>query len=38
MTSGGLLVAVAAERAGAVPGPVIGRLTEGPAGSISVGG
>jgi selenide, water dikinase len=38
MTSGGLLVAVVAERAGAVPGPVIGRLTEGPAGSISVGG
>jgi selenide, water dikinase len=37
MTSGGLLVAVAPERAGAVPGPVIGRLVAGPAGAIRVG-
>jgi selenide,water dikinase len=36
MTSGGLLVATAPERAGEVPGPVVGRLTDGPAGSISV--
>jgi len=36
MTSGGLLVAVAPERAGEVPGPVIGRLAEGPAGAIAV--
>ena len=35
-TSGGLLVAVAPERAGEVPGPVIGRLVEGEAGSITV--
>jgi selenide, water dikinase len=38
MTSGGLLVAVTAQRAAAVPGAVVGRLTEGPAGSIRVGG
>jgi selenide,water dikinase len=37
MTSGGLLVAVAPERAGDVPGAVIGQLTDGPAGTISVG-
>ena len=36
MTSGGLLVAVAPERADAIPGAVVGRLLEGPAGSISV--
>jgi selenide, water dikinase len=36
MTSGGLLVAVGAERAEAIPGSVVGRLLEGPAGSISV--
>jgi selenide, water dikinase len=36
MTSGGLLVAVAPERAGEVPGPVIGRLVDGPAGAIAV--
>ena len=36
MTSGGLLVAVAPERADAIPGSVVGRLLEGPAGSISV--
>ncbi len=36
MTSGGLLVAVAPERAGDVPGPVIGRLVEGEPGSITV--
>ena len=36
MTSGGLLAAVAPERASAVPGVVIGRLREGPAGEISV--
>ena len=37
-TSGGLLVAVAPERAGEVPGAVIGRLTEGAAGVITVVG
>jgi selenide, water dikinase len=37
-TSGGLLVAVAPERAGDVPGAVIGRLVEGAAGTISVTG
>jgi selenide,water dikinase len=37
MTSGGLLAAVAPERAGEVPGPVIGRLVPGRAGSIRVG-
>ncbi|HUZ30324.1 MAG TPA: selenide, water dikinase SelD [Solirubrobacteraceae bacterium] len=36
MTSGGLLAAVPPEAAGGMPGPVIGRLTEGPAGMISV--
>jgi len=36
MTSGGLLVAVSPENAGTVPGAPIGRLTEGPAGSIAV--
>ena len=37
-TSGGLLVAVAAERAAEVPGAVVGRLLEGPPGSIAVSG
>ena len=36
MTSGGLLVALPPERAGGVPGPVIGQLVEGPAGTIGV--
>ncbi len=36
MTSGGLLAAVPTQRADAVPGVVIGRLLEGPAGTISV--
>jgi selenide, water dikinase len=36
MTSGGLLVAVAPERADALEAPVIGRLVDGPPGSISV--
>jgi selenide,water dikinase len=36
MTSGGLLVAAPPEHAGRVPGPVIGRLLDGPAGTISV--
>ena len=36
MTSGGLLAAVPPASADQLPGPVIGRLTEGPAGSISV--
>jgi selenide,water dikinase len=36
MTSGGLLVAVAPERAGEIPGMVVGRLTAGPAGEIAV--
>jgi selenide, water dikinase len=35
-TSGGLLVAVAAERAAEVPGAVVGRLVEGPPGGITV--
>jgi selenide, water dikinase len=35
-TSGGLLVALPAEAAGAVPGPVVGRLVPGPAGTINV--
>ena len=35
-TSGGLLAAVPAEGAGTLPGPVIGRLVAGPAGTISV--
>jgi len=36
MTSGGLLAAVPPERAGEIPGAVIGRLTGGPAGTIQV--
>jgi selenide,water dikinase len=36
MTSGGLLVAVAAERAGELPGVVIGRMAEGEPGAILV--
>ncbi len=36
MTSGGLLVAIAPERAEAIPGTVVGRLLEGPPGSIGV--
>jgi selenide, water dikinase len=36
MTSGGLLVALAPERADEVPGPVVGRLADGPAGRIAV--
>ena len=36
MTSGGLLAAVPAERAGSLPGTVIGRLANGAAGSIEV--
>jgi selenide,water dikinase len=36
MTSGGLLAAVQQEAAASIPGAVIGRLTTGPAGSISV--
>jgi len=36
MTSGGLLVAVDPARAAEVPGDVIGRLVEGPAGEITV--
>jgi selenide,water dikinase len=36
MTSGGLLVAVAPERASEVPGAVIGRLVEGVPGAIRV--
>jgi len=35
-TSGGLLAAVDAEAVGLMPGKVVGRLCEGPAGSISV--
>ena len=35
-TSGGLLVALPAERASALPGPVIGRLVAGPRGTIRV--
>lgn len=38
MTSGGLLVAVEPERAAGLPGPVIGRLTEGRSGTIAVRG
>jgi selenide,water dikinase len=37
MTSGGLLAALPPERAGTVPGRVVGRLTDGPAGAIAVG-
>ncbi len=36
MTSGGLLAAVPPGRAGKVPGAVVGRLTDGPAGTIAV--
>jgi selenide,water dikinase len=36
MTSGGLLVAVDPDRAGEVPGVVVGRLVEGEAGTIRV--
>ena len=36
MTSGGLLVALPPDRAGEVPGPVIGRLQDGAAGEIGV--
>ena len=36
MTSGGLLAAVAPDRAAELPGATIGRLAEGPAGTISV--
>ena len=36
MTSGGLLAAVPEPEAGTMPGAVIGRLTEGPAGTIRV--
>jgi selenide,water dikinase len=36
MTSGGLLVALAPERAGSVPGAVIGRLVDGAPGAIAV--
>jgi selenide, water dikinase len=38
MTSGGLLVAIAPGRATEVPGHVIGRLTDGEAGAITVSG
>jgi hypothetical protein len=37
MTSGGLLAAVAPERAGAIDGAVIGRLVAGVPGTIRVG-
>jgi selenide, water dikinase len=37
MTSGGLLVALAPERAGGVPGAVVGRLVDGPPGQVAVG-
>jgi selenide,water dikinase len=36
MTSGGLLAALPPDRAGAMPGAVIGRLLSGPAGAIAV--
>jgi selenide,water dikinase len=36
MTSGGLLAAVAPERAGQLPGAVVARLVDGPAGTITV--
>ncbi len=36
MTSGGLLAALPPDRAGAIPGWVLGRLVQGPAGTISV--
>jgi selenide,water dikinase len=37
MTSGGLLVAVAPERATDVPGAVVGRLVDGDPGALTVG-
>ena len=37
-TSGGLLVAIDPERAAEVPGAVVGRLAEGPAGAVRVSG
>jgi selenide, water dikinase len=36
-TSGGLLIALAPDAAHRLPGPVLGRLADGPAGSITVG-
>jgi selenide, water dikinase len=36
MTSGGLLVALPPERAAEVPGPIVGRLVDGPAGTVAV--
>jgi hypothetical protein len=36
MTSGGLLAALPPERASEMPGAVIGRLVDGPAGEIGV--
>jgi selenide,water dikinase len=36
MTSGGLLIAVDPERAGELPGPVVGRLVDGEPGTIRV--
>jgi selenide,water dikinase len=36
MTSGGLLAAIPAQRGDGLPGSVIGRLTDGPAGTIAV--
>ena len=38
MTSGGLLAALPADAAGEVPGAVVGRLLDGPAGAISARG
>ncbi len=38
MTSGGLLVSLPPERAASLPGPVVGRLIDGPAGTIHVRG
>jgi selenide,water dikinase len=35
-TSGGLLAALPADRAGALPWPVVGRVVEGPAGTVLV--
>jgi selenide,water dikinase len=36
MTSGGLLAAVDPDRAGSVPGAIVARLVDGPAGTITV--